>query len=117
MKRFLPRCSALAILIAGLLMTAAPSSAHPSIDIVASNGKLVPSTITLHVGEKRELRLISSGGVYTVESKQLGVARTTINPTDWISINVTPPKIGVYGLHCACGAGHENVTLTVRVVP
>ncbi|MHB8147533.1 MAG: cupredoxin domain-containing protein [Vulcanimicrobiaceae bacterium] len=117
MKRLLPRCSALAILIAGLLVTAAPSSAHPSIDIVASKGKLVPSTITLHVGERRELRLITNGGDYTVESKQLGVPLTTIKPTGWIRINVTPKKIGVYGLHCACGAGHENVILTVKVVP
>jgi cytochrome c oxidase subunit 2 len=119
MKRFLPGSLSLAIPAIALLMSVTPSSAHPSLDIVASNWAFTPSTITLYVGEPRELRLTSSAGVHGIESKQLGIPPTTIVPGRWTSVNVTPEKAGTYVLHCAvlCGAGHQKMTLTVKVVP
>ena len=118
-KRFLARSLSLAAAIIALLMSVTPSSAHPSIDIVASNWTFTPSTITLYVGERRELRLTSSGGVHGIESKQLGIPLTSIVPGRWINIDVMSKKAGIYVLHCAvlCGAGHQNMTLTVKVVP
>jgi len=94
------------------------SQAHPSIDIVASNWKFTPSTIALHVGETTTLRVTSSEGVHGLQSDELGIPMTTIEPGSFKTISVTPKKAGKYVLHCAvmCGAGHPNMTLTVNVV-
>ncbi|MHB1550294.1 MAG: cupredoxin domain-containing protein [Vulcanimicrobiaceae bacterium] len=118
MKGLLRRSALLAIAVLGLLVTAAPSSAHPSIDIVASNWKFTPATITLYAGETRELRLTSSSGVHGLESKALGLPLTVISPGKWVAVKVTPKKVGTYVLGCAilCGAGHKNMILTVKVV-
>lgn len=111
---------ALAAAIAGAL--AAPATwvlAHPSIDIVASNWKFTPSTIELHVGETTTLRLTSSEGVHGLQSNELGIPQTAIEPGSFKTIQVTPKKAGKYVLHCSimCGAGHANMALTVNVVP
>jgi cytochrome c oxidase subunit 2 len=92
--------------------------AHPSIDVVASNWKFTPSAIELHVGETTTLRLTSSEGVHGIESSELGIPQTTIEPGSFKAITVTPKKAGKYVLHCSvmCGAGHANMTLTVNVV-
>ncbi|MDE2480604.1 MAG: cupredoxin domain-containing protein [bacterium] len=92
--------------------------AHPSMDIVASNWKFTPDTITLHVGEPQVLRLTSSEGVHGLQSDDLGIPQTMIMPGKFTAITVTPKKAGTYVLHCAimCGAGHPNMTLTVKVV-
>ncbi|HVN69266.1 MAG TPA: cupredoxin domain-containing protein [Candidatus Binatia bacterium] len=117
MKSHLP-ISTIALAIA-ILTIPAPLTAHPSIDIVASNWKFTPSTIELHVGQQTTLRLTSSEGVHGLQSDDLGIPLTTITPGSFTSVNVTPKKAGTYVLHCAvvCGAGHANMTLTVNVVP
>jgi cytochrome c oxidase subunit II len=111
----------LAITALGALLAAPPSlvGARPSIDVVASNWKFTPSTIQLHVGETTTLRLTSSEGVHGLQSDDLGIPLTTIEPGTFKSIKVTPKKAGKYVLHCAvvCGPGHANMTLTVNVVP
>ena len=91
--------------------------AHPSMDIVASNWKFTPNTITLKVGEPQVLRLTSSEGVHGLQSDDLGIPQTMIMPGKFDTITVTPKKAGTYVLHCAimCGAGHPNMTLTVKV--
>jgi cytochrome c oxidase subunit 2 len=91
--------------------------AHPSIDIVASNWKFTPSTITLHVGQTTQLRLTSSEGVHGIQSDALGIPLTTIVPGKFVTVDVTPKKAGTYVLPCAvlCGAGHANMKLTVVV--
>jgi heme/copper-type cytochrome/quinol oxidase subunit 2 len=40
-----------------------------------------------------------------------------IEPGKGVTIDVTPTKPGTYVLHCAilCGAGHENMILTIVV--
>lgn len=96
----------------------ASAGAHSGIDIVASNWKFTPDTITLDVGTQQTLRLTSSGGVHGLESKDLGIKLTTILPGKFVEVKVTPTKVGTYVVHCAivCGPGHENMKLTIKVV-
>lgn len=117
MKRFARTLSA-SIVTMGLLLVSAAANAHPSIDVVASNWKFTPSTIELHAGETTTLRLTSSEGVHGLQSDELGIAKTTILPGQFTTVDVTPKLAGKYVLHCAilCGAGHADMTLTVNVV-
>src|SRR5579875_1361206 len=78
-----------------------PASAHPSIDIAASNWKFTPSTITLHVGETTTLRLTSTSGVHGIKSDELGIPLTTIVPGKFVTVEVTPKKAGTYVVPCA----------------
>lgn len=96
-----------------------PALAHPTMDIVASNWKFTPDTITLHVGEAQELRLTSSEGVHGLQSDDLGIPQTMIMPGKFSTVTVTPKKAGTYVVHCSviCGAGHPNMKLTVKVLP
>ena len=110
---------AAAILVFGIAGCAATASAHPSIDIVASNWKFVPGTITIPINEPTTLRLISTEGVHGIQSSDLGIADTTIMPGKFVTVVFTPKKLGTYQVHCAifCGAGHAAMTLTIKVVP
>ncbi len=94
-----------------------PAPAHPSIDVVASNWKFTPNTITLHVGETTTLRLTSTSGVHGIKSDDLGIPLTTIVPDKFVTVDVTPKKAGTYTLPCeiVCGPGHANMKLTVVV--
>lgn len=94
-----------------------PVAAHPSIDVVASNWKFTPASITLHVGETTTLRLTSSAGVHGLKSDELGIPMTTITPGNFVTVDVTPKKAGTYVLPCqiVCGAGHADMKLTVVV--
>ena len=114
----LSRFAFVAAAVGGML--AAPiaiAAAHPSIDIVASNWKFTPNAIELHVGETTTLRLTSSEGVHGLQSDDLGIPQTMLMPGAFKTIDVTPKKAGTYVLHCSimCGAGHPNMTLTVKV--
>lgn len=95
-----------------------PAPAHPSMDIVASNWKFTPNTVTLHVGETTTLRLTSTEGVHGIKSDDLGIPLTTIAPGKFITVDVTPKKTGTYVLPCQimCGSGHADMKLTVKVV-
>lgn len=113
------RIVAIATAFAALVLCAVhrPASAHPSIDIVASNWKFTPSTITLHVGETTTLRLTSASGVHGIKSDELGIPLTTIQPGKFVTVDVTPKKAGTYVLPCQilCGPGHADMKLTVKV--
>lgn len=107
--------TAVVVLAFALLVKTAP--AHPSIDVVASNWKFTPNTITLHVGETTTLRLTSTEGVHGLKSDDLGIPQTTIAPGKFVTVEVTPKKAGTYVLPCSiiCGPGHANMKLTVVV--
>ncbi|HZT12311.1 MAG TPA: cupredoxin domain-containing protein [Candidatus Baltobacteraceae bacterium] len=113
----------LSIILSGLALAMAASiapvasSAHPSIDIVASNWKFTPATITIPAGEPTTLRLTSSEGVHGISSPELGISDLTIMPGKFTTVTFTPKKAGTYVLHCSivCGAGHPNMTLTIKV--
>lgn len=92
-------------------------AAHPSIDIVASNWKFTPNTITVPAGEPTTLRLTSSEGVHGLKSDELGIADTTIMPNKFATVTFTPNKAGSYVVHCSviCGAGHPDMVLTIKV--
>ncbi len=107
-----------AAIVAGLAFATLPAAATSSITIVTSNWKFTPSTITLHVGRTTTLRLTSREGVHGLQSSDLGIPQTAIMPGTVKTVDVTPRKAGTYVLHCSifCGAGHPNMTLTVKVV-
>ena len=110
---------AAAVLALGLGATVpVPASAHPSIDIVASNWKFTPATVTVHLNEPSTFRLTSSGGVHGIQSDELGIPLTTIMPGKFVTVTFTPKKLGTYPVHCAifCGAGHADMVLVVKVV-
>jgi cytochrome c oxidase subunit 2 len=93
------------------------STAHPSIDVVASNWKFTPDSITVPPGEETTLRVTSSEGVHGLKSDELGIADTTIMPNKFITVTFTPKAAGTYVVHCSvvCGAGHPNMALTIKV--
>jgi cytochrome c oxidase subunit II len=109
----------LVLLSCAVVIGLKPASAHPTIDIVASNWKFTPDTITLKVGEAQELRLTSSEGVHGLQSDDLGIPQTVITPGKFVTVTVTPKKAGTYVVQCSvvCGAGHPNMKLTVKVEP
>jgi cytochrome c oxidase subunit 2 len=111
--RSAPRVLALAFALALIAATS-----ESPIAIVASNWKFTPSTITLRAGEPRTLHFTSSEGVHGVQSDALGIPLTTIAPGKGVDVTVTPKTTGTFVLPCAimCGAGHEAMKLTVKVV-
>ncbi|MEO6912464.1 MAG: cupredoxin domain-containing protein [Candidatus Baltobacteraceae bacterium] len=117
MDRLLTKFALAVILAVSIGSVALPAAAHPSTDITASNWKFTPNTITLHVGETTQLRLTSTEGVHGIESSDLSIPLTTIQPGKFVVVNVTPKKAGIYVLHCAimCGPGHEKMALTIVV--
>jgi cytochrome c oxidase subunit 2 len=96
----------------------AEAPARASIDIVASNWKFTPATITIPVNEPATLRFTSAEGVHGLKSDDLGLPLTTILPNQFVTATFTPHKLGTYTLRCAivCGAGHDNMVLVVKVV-
>lgn len=99
------------------ILAPAGTFAHPSIDIVASNWKFTPATITVPAGEATTLRLTSSEGVHGIKSDQLGIPDTVIMPGKFVTVTFTPKAAGTYVVHCSviCGAGHPDMALTIKV--
>ncbi len=97
--------------------TPLPAATHPIVIVAASNWKFTPNTIALRVGEMARVRLVSAQGVHGLQSADLGIPLTVMQPGAGVIVNVTPKKAGVYVLHCAimCGPGHPNMTLTITV--
>lgn len=93
--------------------------AHPPVDVVASNWKFTPDTISTKVGEPTTLRLTSSEGVHGIQSDELGIPMTTILPGKFVETTFTPKKAGTYIVHCSvlCGAGHADMKLVIKVAP
>jgi len=110
---------ALFAVLFGTASSVAPITAatHPTIDIVASNWKFTPSSITVPVDEPTTLRLTSAEGVHGIASKDLGIPDTTILPSRFVTVTFTPHAPGTYVVHCSviCGAGHADMALTVNV--
>lgn len=94
-----------------------PATAHPTIDVAASNWKFTPAKITVPVGEQTTLRLTSTSGVHGIKSDELGIPQTVISPGSFSQVSFTPKKAGTYKVNCAvmCGPGHQNMVLTIEV--
>jgi heme/copper-type cytochrome/quinol oxidase subunit 2 len=84
------------------------------INIVASNWKFTPDTITVAAGRPVTLRLTSTSGVHGIQSDELGIPQTAISQDQFVRVTFTP-RAGTYVIHCSiqCGAGHSNMTLTI----
>ncbi len=93
-----------------------PATAHPTIDIVASNWKFTPAKIQVPVGEATKLNLTSSSGLHGLQSDELGIKLTSIKPGESQSVTIKPAKAGTFVLHCAivCGPGHSDMALTIE---
>lgn len=74
-----------------LTLTYRPA-AHPSIDIVASNWQFTPATITLQAGEPVDLHTTSKEGVHGLQSDELGIPLTLIEPGKYTDIEITPKR-------------------------
>ena len=109
----------LVLAAAAVMIGFKPAGAHPTMDIVASNWKFTPNTITLKVGEAQELRFTSGEGVHGIKSDELGIAQTMITPGKFVTVTVTAKKAGTYVVPCSviCGAGHPDMKLTIKVEP
>lgn len=110
----------LLVAVAALTFTFAtlPAQAGQQVNLVASNWKFTPRTITVHMNQPVTLHLTSTQGVHGIYSSELGIANTTITPGKTETVTFTPRKKGTYTVHCTvfCGAGHVNMTFTVKVV-
>lgn len=108
---------ALALWVAFMALLGTIASAHPPIDIVASNWKFTPATITVHVGEATTLHVTSAEGVHGLQSDELGIKQTVIMPGKFVDITFTPTKAGTYKVHCSimCGAKHSDMVLVIKV--
>lgn len=71
-----------AVLLTGL----SEVSAHPSIDIVATNWKFTPAVIEGHVGQETTLHLSSSEGVHGIVSDELGIHKTILFPDKVVEV-------------------------------
>ncbi len=93
-----------------------PATAHPTVDIVASNWKFTPAKIQVPVGKVTKLSLTSSAGVHGLQSNELGMKLTTIKPGEFQVVTIKPMKAGTFVLHCAimCGPGHSDMVLTIQ---
>ena len=115
----------LAIVLAGVVLTAATAgatksqaTAAPVITIAATaDQKFAPNHVVLHVGKRQTLRFTSAGGVHGIASPDLGIPSTMLMPDKPVSFVVTPKKAGTYKIPCSimCGPGHADMALTVEV--
>ncbi len=114
--RSISRALALALILTGAFCVSI-ASAHPPIDIAASNWKFTPAKITVPVNEETTLRFTSTGGVHGVKSDDLGIPDTVISPGKFVEVKFTPKKAGTYVIHCSvvCGPGHPDMALTIVV--
>jgi heme/copper-type cytochrome/quinol oxidase subunit 2 len=75
--------------------------------------------VRAHLDQETTFRISSSESVHGIASDELGIPKTVILPNKITEVSFTPKKIGTYVLHCliVCGPGHEDMMLTVQVVP
>jgi cytochrome c oxidase subunit 2 len=107
-----------ALSIAGALADTATTTA-PGFDLVASNWKFTPGTITVKPGQTIVLHAKSTEGVHAIISDDLGIKPVMLPPGKTVDITfVAPMKPGKYTIHChlPCGPGHDKMTALVEVV-
>jgi cytochrome c oxidase subunit 2 len=99
-------------------VTGSIASADP-ITVTASSDGFAPASITVHVNQPVTIALTSSGGVHGVQSSELGISQTMIEPGSTSNVTFTPKKVGDFILHCSvpCGPGHAKMALAIHVVP
>jgi cytochrome c oxidase subunit 2 len=93
----------------------APTST--TIAITAYNWGFTPATITVKAGQPVTLKLTSTAGVHGLQSDDLGIPQTAIQPGKYVTVTFTPKKPGTYQIYCSipCGPGHKTQHLTIVV--
>lgn len=88
------------------------------ITLTTSNWKFAPAEITVRVNQSVTLRLTSAEGVHGIQSSDLGIPQTLIEPGSSKTVTFRPTKPGTYTVHCSmfCGQGHGDMTLVIRVI-
>lgn len=96
----------------------APAATEPTIKITAKNWAFTPSEITLKAGQKVKLVFVATEGIHGITIPDLGVNDVVNVGSTPSEVEITPTKPGTYVARCAvfCGAGHANMTLTIKVV-
>lgn len=108
-------------LAVGLLVfpaTPVRAAATPAIHISAKNWTFEPATITLRLNKPVKLLFAAAEGLHGITIPDLGGNEVVgVGPTP-SEIVVTPKKLGTFVAHCSvfCGAGHEHMILTIKVV-
>lgn len=119
MTRILLALSALALgLSLSIAAPIAASAAAPQTVTITASTNFSPSVITVKAGEPVTLKFVGNSGVHGVESKDLGIAATTITPGSTKTVTFTPQKPGTYTVHCTimCGPNHAQMAVVVKVV-
>lgn len=101
-------------------LTAAPSTAADTAQptkIVAKKYEFSPKEVTVKRGQVAVLELTSSDRTHGFSSPDLNI-RAAIAPGKVVQVKFTPEKLGEFPFFCDvfCGAGHEDMTGTIKVV-
>lgn len=99
------------------LASATQGQAGTTISITAADWNFTPRTITVKAGEPVTLRLTSTSGVHGLQSDDLGIPQTAIQPGKIVTVTFTPKTPGAYQVYCSipCGPGHKTQHLTIVV--
>lgn len=87
------------------------------IEIHAKRFSFTPSEITLHVGEKVTIELISDDDTHELVIPDLQVHQE-VKKGHPAEITITPDKVGDFNGMCGhyCGTGHGSMTFAVHVL-
>jgi cytochrome c oxidase subunit II len=115
----MPRVVFLSLLVISFVFLSYPAATQQParvIEVHAQRYAFQPSSITVHQGEKVELRLISDDVPHSLLIKTLGIneAASKSHPGDVV---FTAPQTGDFEGRCGrfCGSGHGRMVFTVHV--
>ena len=85
--------------------------------ITAKKYEFTPKEITVKKGQLAVLELTSADRTHGFSAPDLNI-RAAIAPGKSVQVKFTPDKVGEFPFFCDvfCGAGHEDMTGTIKVV-
>ncbi|MDE1156095.1 MAG: cupredoxin domain-containing protein [Acidobacteriaceae bacterium] len=108
---------ALIVLVAAGMAEAQKPKPETVITVHAKKYAFVPGQITIHVGQPVRLFFVSEDVPHAIAVDELAIdLPITKKPS---SILITPQKVAELTGMCSryCGAGHDEMRLTIHVVP
>jgi heme/copper-type cytochrome/quinol oxidase subunit 2 len=90
-----------------------------TIDVVGSNFKFEPATISVTEGDRVRLRVRSADRPHSFAIKAFHVKALIAKPGETVSLEFVADKAGTFEFACAeyCGTGHAGMKGTLVVVP